>query len=391
MMEEASMNPHGGLLVNQVVVGHEREEWINKASFFPKLVVSNMTVADLLCIATGAFSPLTGFMNHADYTSVLQQMRLANGLVWSLPIVLPIPQEKLHEIKRADYLALYRPDEELIAVMALESIYSVDLMQEARQVFQTDDGRHPGVARLSEQSNLYASGEIWLINRPDLGKQAAYAYDPKEMRQWFHLQGWKKIVGFQTRNPVHRAHEYIQKSALETMDGLLLHPLVGETKADDIPAEIRMRSYQVLLEKYYPQNRVKLGVFPAAMRYAGPKEAIFHALVRKNYGCTHFIVGRDHAGVGDFYGTYDAQRIFNQFTENELGITPLFFEHSFYCRICEGMTSYKTCPHAKEEHITLSGTKVREMLRTGQIPPPQFSRPEVAEILIQGFRKHEKV
>lgn len=383
--------PNGGVLINQEASGEERERWINQAKASPKLVVSSVTVSDLLCIATGVFSPLTGFMNQADYQSVLKNMRLLDGTVWSLPIVLPIPHEHVSEVKSATYLSLYSPTNQLLAVMELESLYTVNLELEAKQVFQTRDPTHPGVARLVNQSNSYAGGKIWLVNRPHLGKHNRYAFDPKQTRAWFLSQGWEKIVGFQTRNPIHRAHEYIQKAALETVDGLFLHPLVGETKADDIPAEIRMKSYEVLLEKYYPQDRVKLGVFPAAMRYAGPKEAIFHAIVRKNYGCTHFIVGRDHAGVGDFYGTYDAQKIFQQFTEAELGITPLFFEHSFYCTICEGMASHKTCPHDSEHHITLSGTKVRELLRNGKTPPTQFSRPEVAQVLINGLRNEVKV
>lgn len=385
------IKPHGGTLINRLLNKEDQVKWLKRVDILPRLVVSQVTVSDILLIATGAFSPLNGFMNKEDYHSVCRHMRLTNGTIWSLPIVLPVPRERVKEIESSSHLLLYGPDGQLLAVMEPKSIYSVDPQQEASDIFQTEDPNHPGVARLYQQPNIYIGGPIWLIHPPNLGLFSSEAYDPKVTRKIFQKKGWKKIVGFQTRNPIHRAHEYIQKAALETVDGLFLHPLVGVTKADDIPAEIRMKSYRMLLEKYYPTDRVCLSVFPAAMRYAGPREAIFHAVVRKNYGCTHFIVGRDHAGVGNFYGTYDAQTIFQQFTEKELEIIPLFFEHSFYCLKCEGMTSYKTCPHSKEDHITLSGTKVREMLRARQIPPPEFSRPEVIQVLIDGMKEKVNV
>jgi sulfate adenylyltransferase len=382
-----SIAPHGGTLVDLLVSKRDRDKLADEARNFPKLTVNERELSDLEMLSIGALSPLTGFQSKAEYDSILDSMHLPNGVPWTIPVTLSLTDEEAKRIGGTEAVTLV-PDEaaEPLAILEVDEVFEREREREAQAVFGTEDLAHPGVKALNDAGDLCVAGELRVLRLPEHEDFRQYRLTPAETRAEFSQRGWRTVVGFQTRNPIHRAHEYLQKCALEIVDGLLVHPLVGATKGDDVPADVRMRCYEALFDGYYPKDRAMVTVFPAAMRYAGPKEAIWHAIARKNYGCTHFIVGRDHAGVGDYYGTYDAQRIFERFDPAELGITPLMFEHSFWCNRCEGMASPKTCPHGEEDRVSLSGTKVREMLRAGERPPPEFSRPDVADILIEAMR-----
>jgi sulfate adenylyltransferase len=367
--------PHGGELVDRTGPRPDGVEQLETVT------LTSRELSDLDMLASGALSPLEGFMGRDDYERVVDEMHLAGGLPWALPVCLAVA-----DAPKRDRVALADESGTLYGVLEVEDVYDYDKEREAERCFRTTEEAHPGVARLYAQADRYLAGKVTVFERqqpsfPEL------AFDPAETRAAFAERGWKRVVGFQTRNPIHRAHEYLTKVALETVDGLLIHPLVGETKSDDVPSATRVACYRVLVDNYYPAERVLVAAFPAAMRYAGPREAIWHAICRKNYGCSHFIVGRDHAGVGSYYGTYDAQLIFDEFEAHELDIEPMFFEHSFFCRVCGSMASAKTCPHDADAHVFLSGTKVREMLGNGELPPVEFSRPEVAEVLIEAYRQ----
>jgi sulfate adenylyltransferase len=368
------IEPHGGKLVDRT---GSRPDGVER---FEQIALTSRELSDLDMLASGALSPLEGFMARHDYERVVDEMRLGNGLPWALPVCLAVDREP-----NGDRAVLTDAAGAPLAVLDVEQVYEYDKEREAERCFRTTDEAHPGVARLYEQKPLYLAGRVTVFERVE-PPFPQLAFDPAQTRAAFAERGWRRVVGFQTRNPIHRAHEYLTKGALETVDGLLIHPLVGETKSDDVPATTRVECYEVLVENYYPSDRVLVSAFPAAMRYAGPREAIWHAICRKNYGCSHFIVGRDHAGVGDYYGTYDAQLIFDEFESHELDIEPMFFEHAFFCRACGQMATPKTCPHGGDDHVFLSGTKVRELLAEGKLPPAEFSRPEVAEVLIQSYR-----
>jgi len=382
----STIPPHGGELVWLVKEGAEAQELLERAALFPKVFLSPQEAYDLEMIATGAYSPLRGFMGQKDYESVLSAKRLASGLPWTLPITLAASPSQASPWKEGQELLLCAPGGSPLGILQLEEKFNWDKAEEAKRVFGTEDLHHPGVANLVGRGEILLAGPVFIFRRL-ISEFPSFRLDPQDTRALFLKKGWKRVVGFQTRNPIHRAHEYIIKCALEIVEGLFLNPLVGETKKDDIPAGLRMKSYEALLRNYFPSDRVVLAVLPVSMRYAGPREAIFHAIIRKNFGCTHFIVGRDHAGVGNYYGPFDAHRIFDEFEPSEIGIQPLFFDNAFYCYRCQSMATTKTCPHEEKDHLTLTGTMVRSMLKSGEKPPLEFSRPEVIEVLIQGLSK----
>jgi len=383
--------PHGGKLIPLLLNGEVRDKSIKEARTLLKVRLGSREVSDLIMLAMGAFSPLDGFIRKEDYESVVADMHLKNGTLWPIPITLSISKEEADNIKERQRITLLNSeDDEVVAIMSVEEKYTYDKRKEALQVFGTDDEQHPGVQKIYKQGEVYLGGPVKVFSEGDYPQRFAEFARPAETRAIFAEKGWATIAAFQTRNPLHRSHEYLTKVALEVCDGLLIHPIVGKLKAGDIPAEVRVECYKVLLDNYYPKDRVILKVYPMEMRYGGPREAILHAIIRQNFGCSHLIIGRDHAGVGSYYGPFDAQKIFDELTLGDLHIQPLKLDLTFWCNKCGSMASPKTCPHDKEDHLSISGTKLREMLVRGERPPEQFSRKEVVDILVKYYQSQNE-
>ena len=381
------ISPHGGRLVNRLLTADEATEWKSRAAELPQLRLDFRQLTDLYLLGEGAFSPLEGFQGREEVWSVAREFRLRSKLLWSIPLLLLAGEEARAWKEGASVLLLGPDDSKPVGVLHLDEKFRLEKPEYAELIFRTKEDKHPGVAWLYSAGDTALAGKVSVFPGWRPFAYDGYAATPRETRKAISERGWTRVTGFQTRNPIHRAHEYVLKVALELSDGILIHPLVGETKSDDVPADVRLRCYEALIANYFVPERTLLALYPTWMRYAGPREAIFHALVRKNYGCTHFIVGRDHAGVGKYYGPFEAQEIFRQFPVEDLGIRPLFFDSVFFCKHCGGMASNKTCAHPIEARVELSGTEVRTMLRNGILPPPEFSREEVARILIESMKE----
>jgi len=380
--------PHGGKLLPLLLKDDDLNKGLDKARHLPQITMNTREVSDLIMLGMGAFSPLEGFMCKEDYHGVLKEMHCKDGTFWPVPITLSLSKAEADSLKEGQDVALVdKITGEIMGILSIEERFSYDKDMEAKSIFKTDDMKHPGVKKLYEQGEILLGGPVKVLSEGGYPSRfPGYFARPQEVRQIFEDREWSQVAAFQVRNPIHRSHEYCTKIALEISDGIFIHPLVGALKADDIPAEVRIECYEVLLEKYYPKERVLMRVYPMEMRYAGPREALLHAIIRQNFGCSHLIVGRDHAGVGNYYGPFDAQKIFETLKPNDLEIKPLNIDWTFYCYKCEGMASLKTCPHSTEDRCLISGTELRRMLSMGEMPPPEFSRPEVLEILIDYYK-----
>jgi sulfate adenylyltransferase len=382
------ITPLGGTLKPLLVAGAERVELVDRARALPQVRLSSRETSDLIMMASGAFSPLDGFMVKRDYDPVVEGMRMADGTLWPMPITCAVTSEFAAALKiGADVALIDDESDELMGILNVIDKYGYDKRREARLVFRTEDEKHPGVTKLYAQPDTLLGGPVRVLSEGPYPALYGAAYARRaETRAIFAQRGWTTVAAFQTRNPIHRSHEYCTKIALEICDGVLIHPLVGKLKSDDIPADVRMKCYESLLDGYYPKDRVALKVYPMEMRYGGPREAVLHAAFRQNYGCTHIIIGRDHAGVGNYYGPFDAQKIFEEIPAGALAIKPLNIDWTFWCFKCGGMASTKTCPHSPADRLMISGTKLREMLAAGELPPVEFSRPEVLKILMEYYK-----
>jgi sulfate adenylyltransferase len=382
------ISPHGGKLKQLLESGEYARTAIEEANGLKKVFVSSKEMSDLIMLGIGAYSPLDGFLCREDYESVVEDMRLSCGTLWPVPITLAVTEEVASAVREDDRIALYGAGEkEPLATMLVKDKFDYNRKNEAIKIFRTDDERHPAVQKLMQQGGTYLGGPVTVLSEGGYPENFAEYARPEETRAIFQKRGWRSVVAFQTRNPMHRSHEYITKVALEVVDGLLIHPIVGRLKEGDVPAEVRMRCYRAIVDNYYPKQRVIVKVYPMEMRYAGPREAVLHAIIRQNFGCTHFIVGRDHAGVEDYYGPFDAQKIFDTLDRNDIAIKPLKMDWTFWCERCGQMASSKTCPHPDEDHLVISGTELRRMLSGGSTPSVKFSRPEVLDILRDYYSK----
>ncbi len=387
----ALVPPHGGGLSPLLIADERlRREVQQECRRLPQVRMSSKEVSDVIMLGSGAFSPLPGFLGHDDYQGVVRRMRLPGGLLWPIPVTLAVHAEEAEGVREGTRVALVDgASGEPMARLTVQEKFRYSRREEAREVFGTEERAHPGVEKVCRQGEVYLGGPLEVVSEGEYPEKYAEYARPAETRALFERKGWSTVAAFQTRNPLHRSHEYLLKIAMEICDGVLLHPVVGTLKKGDIPAEVRMRCYQALLERYYPRERIALRVYPMEMRYGGPREALLHAIIRQNFGCSHLIVGRDHAGVGGYYGPYDAQAIFDELEPEDLAIRPLKLDNTFWCRRCGEMASLKTCPHGEADRLSISGTELRAMLAEGRRPPAEFSRPEVTEILIDYYRGQE--
>ncbi len=378
------VGPHGGGELKPLLVRQDaKSETLKRAASLERVTLSSREISDLFMLGMGAYTPLEGFMDEADWRGVCSDMKLANGLFWPIPITLSAPAEIANNLKIGSDIALSdAATGEIVGTMRLDGKYTIDKTHECKSVYRTADPAHPGVQKVLDQGEVNLTGPVTVLSEgeyPD--KYAKLYYRPAESRALFIDKGWSKVAAFQTRNPMHRSHEYLAKIAVEVTDGVFIHQVLGALKPGDIPADVRTRAIQAMIDNYFVPGTVVQAGYPIEMRYAGPREALIHALIRQNFGCSHLIVGRDHAGVGDYYGPFDAQTLFDEIPLGSLETQALKIDITFYCRKCDGMATGRTCPHDREDQVTISGTRQREMLTAGESIPTEFSRPEVVAIL----------